>query len=251
MLKQLWGLAIAFTLSCGCLAQATETAGQGHLDWATWDDAFGSSGSRSFGIADDGSVRHAASRYRPESADAKAVEGRGEGDAIQQMQGEWPLTYDLSNNRIIASLSERGQVLKAGIVSGLRPMGGGNNSLRGVFVQKDLGDGGPWGFALAAGNAEATAFHRFPRVASDYLDGLFPLFGARDGDLQLRLLVFAPVEEPLSRAPRGIIQVLRIENRGSSAQSGRIEIVGAAGDGDTLTLAARKFVRIASNRVTR
>ncbi len=212
-------------------------------DWTSWEDALDAPGSLSFGVDSDGSVRHRTSLYRPETSGPRAVEGQGPGEVMQELRGERLFTFDLSNNRLIASLSHRGETQHASIVTGLSPAPMGPQALRGVFVQKDLVDGGPWGFAIQSGDQAPQPFHTLPQVGSTYLDGVIPRFTARYGNLRIDLVAFAPAAQPLPTAPRALIQVVSILNQGSSHEQGELHILGGAENGhEELSARSRQAV---------
>ncbi|MHC4480912.1 MAG: hypothetical protein ACYS1C_08100 [Planctomycetota bacterium] len=151
-----------------------------------------------FGLTEERRPRHSASHYGAEGED---------------------LTFDVSNNRILCSISSRGLLENACILTGVAPATGDRaKHLRGCYVQKELIGGGPWGFAVASGGAAPVSLHEMPGVGVDLLGNVFPLFTYRHGSLRLRLLAFAPMSTAKgAAAPRAVIVVLQAVNEGAEA----------------------------------
>lgn len=99
--------------------------------FTAWHAAFDGPVTRSFGIGGESRADGVPSYCRSGSA-----------------AGE--LSFDLSNNRILASLTETGLLRSAAIVTGLVRTTHGGASLRGVPVEKCLAAGGAMGHRPAA-----------------------------------------------------------------------------------------------------
>lgn len=171
--------------------------------------------SQRIGISPEGQSRQPASLYGPTAATPAN------------------LTFDVSNNRILASIDPHGVVRRAAIVTGLvREQLGGFN-LRGVTGSKCLVLCGPWDIrvqAAHAGQGEPVA-----TTAVDYEDALLPIFIQRKGDLEVHRHLFAPLDGDLRNAPRAILCQLELINSGTS------ELICTASAGTGTPAAARPF----------
>ncbi|MHC4983683.1 MAG: hypothetical protein ACYTF6_11050 [Planctomycetota bacterium] len=126
------------------------------------------------------------------------------------------LTFDVSNNQILCSITAEGLLEHACSLKGVS-RGGPDANFVGAYVTKHVAAGGPWPFAVQVAGREAKALHELPGVAADLLGVVLPLFTYRLGALRARQLVFAPFSVgDVENSPRALIVALEVRNEGSS-----------------------------------
>ncbi len=147
-----------------------------------------------FGIGADGRPRHGTSYY---GADTPY------------------LTFDVSNNQILCSITASGLLENACVLADLAPAGLDNRQLPGIYVYKELIGSSAWPLAIRRRGAAPVRLHEIPGVTVDLLGDLFPAFTCRHDRARIRFVAFAPTtRESPSTAPRAVLVVLQIENEG-------------------------------------
>ncbi len=152
-----------------------------------------------FGVTPQRRPRDAKTRYA-----AGGVSGAEEPPAFH-------LSFEVTNNQILCSLTSTGLLRNPCIFSHLVPA-----SRRGrKFMGEQLLGGSPWSFVLRRKGEEPVSLHATHGVSVELLGDLFPLFTYHCRGLQARLLVFAPqMNGPSPVRPRALVAVLLVENPG-------------------------------------
>jgi hypothetical protein len=171
-----------------------------------------------FGITSERRPRDAKTRYL-----AGGVSGAEEPQTFH-------LSFEVTNNQILCSLTSTGLLQNPCIFSRLVPA-----ERRGrEFMGEQLLGGSPWSFVVEREGGEPASLHLTHGVSVELLGSLFPLFTSEHGGLRARLLAFAPeVREP-PVAPRAIVTILQIHNPGGEATAASLLIpnVREASDAD-------------------
>ena len=168
-----------------------------------WPEVFDAPGSNSFGVTEEGRPKNGVTFYQ--AADPSSEE----------------MTFDISNNHIMASISRTGLFRHVCIAKGLSRAAETPDSLRGVRAEKELIDGAPWLFTLAMQDQPPVSLHALSGTSVDLLDNLFPVYAFHDKGWRVRLMAFAPQAAPHT-APRAVATVLLIENLGTQPLRGTV-----------------------------
>ena len=124
------------------------------------------------------------------------------------------LTFEVTNNQILCSLTSTGLLANPCIFSRLVPA---ERRGRGFMGEQLLG-GSPWSFAIRREGAEPVSLHATHGVSVELLGNLFPVFSYQCEGLQARMLTFAPeTGAPDEVRPRAIIAVVQVQNPGADA----------------------------------
>ena len=169
--------------------------------FASFDDAFDGPVSEFFGVGPDGRGKRPESYYQ--SVDRY-------------------VSFDISNNQLLCSISANGLLENACILRGLIPGPALFDNLPGVFAQKELVGGGPWPFSVQLDGEEQVDLHSLPGATADLLGNLFPRFTYRRGALLVRLLAFCPMSPDAARAPRAVIVAVQLRNEAERALQGAL-----------------------------
>jgi len=163
-------------------------------------DALNGPRSGFFGITPERRPRDSGTRYR-----AGGVSGAEEPPAFH-------LSFEVTNNQILCSLTSTGLLRDPCIFSGPVPA-----SRRGrTFVGEQLLGGSPWSFAIRRKAGEAVSLHLTHGASVELLGDLFPLFSYECEGLRTRLLAFAPeTTGPYAVRPRAIVAVVQVQNPGA------------------------------------
>lgn len=130
---------------------------------------------------------------------------------------ESSLCFDVSNQYLQASVSIDGTIQDARSARGLKP---DNEMLRGVYVQKELINGGPWETKILLHGEETDK----EDVEIGLLVNLLPLSSFRLGDLSCQALTFAPVVDDNMPGLPAVIQILNLTNQSNRILTGIIQI---------------------------
>lgn len=162
-------------------------------------------GGPSFGVTPEGRPFDPASHYRlrgrswPVSSLDDGVTGT-----------DRSFSFDVSNNRVLASVGQDGFITRLAASYGLVPVY--QTGLPGVFVDKDHDYvEGRIGIDVRAEGE--------PLVTADLVDNLVPRSRSVSGGLEVTRVTFAPVvPDAPTEAPSGVILVTRVANRGDVPQ---------------------------------
>jgi hypothetical protein len=124
------------------------------------------------------------------------------------------LSFEVTNNQMLCSLTSTGLLRNPCIFSGLVPASRRGRS----FTGEQLLGGSPWSFAIRRKGGEAVSLHLTHGVGVELLGNLFPLFSYECEGLRTRLLAFAPeAGGPDAVRPRAVVAVLQVANPGADA----------------------------------
>lgn len=124
------------------------------------------------------------------------------------------LSFEVTNNQILCSLTSTGLLRDPCIFSGPVPASRRGRS----FVGEQLLGGSPWSFALRRKGGKPVSLHLTHGVGVELLGDLFPLFSYECEGLRARLLAFAPeTGGPDAVRPRAIVAVVQVQNPGADA----------------------------------
>jgi len=171
-------------------------------------------GGTAFGLA-GGAARDPRSYY---AALPREAQQRGDDDGTTGSSRA--LSFDVSNNAVLANLDEHGFVRRMAVSSGLIPVY--ETGLPGVFVNKDFQSvEGRIGVDVSLADGRA-----IEHEDADLLDNLIPRVTARSGQVTVTKVAFAPVRS--GRSPRGILLLVDIVNGGDEDVTVTAELVSAA-----------------------
>lgn len=132
--------------------------------------------------------------------------------------GGAPLSFDISNTRILCSLSANGELSRACVSTGVMPLPVAKLQ-GGVYTEKVLIRGGPWKFDVHQGGHQGGGAPLTADLPSrvEWLGHAVPLFTWQNDALVIRQVAFAPVDRlHPDRSPRAIFVVFWVQNRLSS-----------------------------------
>ncbi|WP_135548573.1 glucosidase family protein [Paenibacillus cymbidii] len=174
-----------------------------------WEDLFALKRSDYFRASLSGETGHHRSYY---AAKPRLKEGNGD---------ECSLSFDISNNRIQASLGADGAIRTVCMIRSIQPCL--SEKLRGTFVEKEPYLCGPWTFDLRNDREE-----RLERtgITTELIENIVPLTTFAAGSLACATLAFAPLAPNGADAPAGIVYALHLHNRSTATTTGSIELVG-------------------------
>jgi hypothetical protein len=133
------------------------------------------------------------------------------------------LSFDITNNRILCSLTSTGLLRSPCIFSRMVPAHRRGRS----FLGQELLGGSPWSFALRRQGAQPVSLHSTHGVSVELLGDLFPLFTYQCEDLAVRLLTFAPqADRPSAVSPRAILAIVELSNAGPKTVEGSLMAPG-------------------------
>jgi hypothetical protein len=122
------------------------------------------------------------------------------------------LTFDVSNNQILCSITAEGLPEHACVLKGLS-RGGPDRKFVGAYVTKHVIGGGPWPFAIELGGKKPRVLHELGGIGVKLLGGLFPVFAYKAGPVRVRQLAFAPLDVARpEHSPRAFILAFEIRN---------------------------------------
>jgi hypothetical protein len=175
---------------------------------ASWDEVFARPRSAYFGLQADGAARDSMSYYDLRSAEPDR------------------LTFDISNQQILCSISRNGLLERSCIETAVAPIDMKTLEdprwLRGHYVDKRLARGGAWPLRLEIGG-DAVDLDKTAGIRAELLGALFPVFSGQHGNVRFQMLAFAPIDEAReSTSPRAIVVVVALRNMGSSAAMGAL-----------------------------
>ena len=174
-------------------------------------DALNGPRSAFFGITPERRPRDPGTRYR-----AGGVSGAEEPPTFH-------LSFEVTNNQILCSLTSTGLLRDPCIFSGSVPASRRGRS----FVGEQLLGGSPWSFAIRRKGGEAVSLHLTHGVSVELLGDLFPLFSYDCEGLRTRLLAFAPeTGGPGAVRPRAIVAVVQVQNTGADAANASLLVPG-------------------------
>jgi hypothetical protein len=160
--------------------------------------------SRVFGISADGSARDPETLYSLRTA------------------AESQLSFDVSNNQILASFTRFGElsrVCSATGVSLLPP----EQMKGGVYSTKQLVRGGTWLLSVRLANNRVLPLDKGSENSVDLAGRVFPIFQCRCAGLRIRRLIFAPCDGHSLQAPRALIALISISNESVMESAGILE----------------------------
>jgi hypothetical protein len=129
------------------------------------------------------------------------------------------LTFDISNNQLLASLEPSGEARFVAIVERLDRSQLGGFELRGVPGSKKLKYGGPWSVKVEP----AKLLSHAKSHAVDYEQALLPVFHHRADTVAVEQRVFAPISEKRADSPRALIYRVELTNTGTEQAHGTVE----------------------------
>jgi hypothetical protein len=197
------------------------TAGPGtDTEWAVLD----APGSSSFGTGKRGEALDVDSNYSRFAH--RAIPG-ALGDSEDGTTGtDRSFSFDISNNRLLASVDDEGFVFRLAISSGLVPVY--ETGLPGVFVDKDHDYvEGSFGIRIEAAQGKHAG-----QSTTDLIDNLIPRSRSKIGALELTTVAFAPLTSDRSSS-RQVVLVMRVKNAGEATESltARIESITTSSKG--------------------
>lgn len=129
--------------------------------------------------------------------------------------------FDISNNRIQASFSATGKLINLCVVKELNHLTTTENLLPGIQNSRTFYHIDSVSLQLMKAT-DTLILDKQNHVGVDMLDHLFPVFVYSIGKLDLRLLVFAPITPVIAESPKGIIFVIRAENKSNKSIQNQI-----------------------------
>lgn len=137
------------------------------------------------------------------------------------------LTYDISNNKILANVGIQGQISHLSVYRDSYRVNCGDGvtgGWPGVWMAKDVSTYGPYSYTLAIDGRK----HDLSGVDWDFrtglLDNLFPVTELKDpqGRFIVHLLTYAPVSADGSERLRGVVYGLLLESLGDQPLNGSV-----------------------------
>jgi hypothetical protein len=122
----------------------------------------------------------------------------------------------------------KGQLIQAsvdieGTLQDVRSASGGltpyHGPMRGVYVQKEVTNGGPWRIDINTREGLPSAKHN---CRTDLLANLFPVTQWEVGRLACRQVVFAPIDKHIREALPAVVVILCLSNQGDQVFEGKI-----------------------------
>jgi hypothetical protein len=131
----------------------------------------------------------------------------------------WQPWFDVGNNSLLAEIDADGRVeypVVYGPLAGYRQGGGA------TYGPKDFLAGSPWRFSVDLGD-NPVPLDSLEDVAVELLGDQLFQWRYDLGDLEVAFVPFAPrAETPATVAPRALVALFRLENRGSTVLSGHL-----------------------------
>ena len=149
---------------------------------------------------------------------ASLADGKFECGDPQSIVGRIPpdehLTFDVSNNTLLANIGIRGDVRHLATYRGSYAA---DDWLPGVWWYKDLSDTGPYSFSLSIRGATYDLAEVDWPVETSLLGNMFPITRTEGGGVGITILSFAPISGDGAERPAALFHGLSITNVSNSA----------------------------------
>jgi len=142
------------------------------------------------------------------------------------------LTFDVSNNKVLANLSANGTIQHLTTYRGCYPR---DDRMRGVWWHKDFSQSGPLSYAIQLGQRRWDLAEVDWPVKMSLLGGVFPMAHLTGPGLQVKLLAYAPISQQGQRVP-AVIYGLWLDNTSQGQITGTVLL--PVGDENTYVAAA-------------